>query len=63
MQIDLVNQFRIRKNPHVLYDKATKKFGSISVKEKHELFKKLGLKDQSGQETLLTTYDNQTKQY
>ena len=42
MQIDLVNQFQITgTRPHVVYDKATKKFRSIDLSEKHRLFKKV----------------------
>jgi hypothetical protein len=51
----------------VLYDKATKKFKQVDVKERHDLNKKLELnyeKDALGNEqTMFTAYDAKTKQY
>ena len=58
MQIDLVNKFNLRTVPKVLYDKATKKFKHLELKDKHELFKKLKLGfeiDQDGNDKTLFT--------
>lgn len=63
MQVNLVNQFSIRKTPYVLYDKATKKFRQISLQERHELFVKLRLKGGSANETMFTTLDKSSNEY
>ena len=61
MQVDLVNKFGITKTPHVLYDKATKKFQQIDSKEKHSLFRRINLDvstDKDGNEQTLFTEFN-----
>jgi beta-1,4-mannosyltransferase len=41
MQVDLINKFGIKKTPHVLYDKATKKFRQVNdPNEIHKLCKR-----------------------
>lgn len=59
MQVNLVNQFGIRKTPAVLYDKATAKFKQeVSVKDKHEMFKRIGMGlEDSEDATMFTRYD------
>ena len=54
MQIDLQHKFGIKKVPHVLYDKATRKFKSkLSVQEMHEVLTRAKLTTENG-ETLFT---------
>ena len=46
MQTDLVHKFGINPKthlPHVLYDKATQKFGQISLEEMHQVLKRAKL--------------------
>jgi beta-1,4-mannosyltransferase len=47
----------------VLYDKATKKFGQISMEDRHALFMRIGLKAKDQNETLFTKYDSNSKEY
>jgi beta-1,4-mannosyltransferase len=64
MQIDLQYKFGIKKVPHVLYDKATRKFRSkLGVQEMHEVLKRAKLTAEDG-ETLFTRWvseDGQVK--
>lgn len=59
MRTNLIHFFGLKKSPpHVLYDKATKKFGDVSIEEKHKLFKKIGFGDkQDENKTLFTVFD------
>lgn len=66
MQIDLVNKFKITNTPYVLYDQATKKFKSLNMKDKHELFKKLNLSvsvNEGNELTLFTSFNKEENKY
>ena len=66
MKVDLEQKFRLG-NVFVLYDQATKKFKQLTLIEKHQFFKKLGLNyrkvSEKQEETLFTSYNDKTKEY